>query len=242
MPDINVDPDYPSHPKTIQLKALLGNDADIFPVRMWCWCAKYSKDEGSFGKLSSKEIAYYLGWFADPEPFILAMVKTRFLEKNGRGGYRCHGWRERNGHIGAMSAKGRANAIKRWDEIRKNGKVLKKSIESINATSIATKLSCNASSNALTYRTEPAVPAVKTTVTVDSRAKEGQTETALGAEQRRLLDMRWNIEGQYFTAHIINLPIDYCQWALKNIKALGVEYRAALKLRLEMFEQDSIKK
>ena len=40
---VPVDVDYFSHPKTVQLISIIGQGADVFPIRLWAWAAKFAK-------------------------------------------------------------------------------------------------------------------------------------------------------------------------------------------------------
>ena len=41
---VQVDSDYPDHPKTLKLQMLIGPEADCYPVRLWMWAAKFAKN------------------------------------------------------------------------------------------------------------------------------------------------------------------------------------------------------
>lgn len=77
---------------------------------------------------------------------------------------------------------------------------------------------------------------------VDSRSESPKATAGLPArtvEEQRLLTLRWRVPGEYRDLHISSLPIDYCRWALQNLRKLGTEYRLALELRVRQHEEDT---
>jgi hypothetical protein len=113
MSRINVDLDYTNHPKTKRLVAILGDRADIYPIRMWCYLGKFHERDGRFKGYTAAEIEGVLDWRGDPGVLVEALVKVEYLEKIGDE-YRAHDWEEHEGHLYAWRVRGRNNARKRW--------------------------------------------------------------------------------------------------------------------------------
>ena len=59
---LNLDPDYFNHPKTIRLIGLLGVGAAEYPIRLWCYCAKYHPVDGLLRGYSDVEIESAASW------------------------------------------------------------------------------------------------------------------------------------------------------------------------------------
>jgi hypothetical protein len=117
---INLDENYFDHPKTTRLEGLIGVTGGIFPIRLWCWCAKYSKERGSLGKITTAEIEGILRWNGSPGCLVEAMLKVGFLERRGRE-ILCHDWKKTQGHIIAFSIRGKRNIKIRWEKYKKSG-------------------------------------------------------------------------------------------------------------------------
>ena len=139
MPYINLDPNYFEHPKTKRLEGILGKGAAEFPIRLWCFCAKYHPKDGCLYKYSWAEIEAILGWRGDAQALLQALLDVCYLEKDKKG-LKVHHWKLHEGHIIAFRDRAVFAAKSRWNK-------LKHRRENENATS-------NALSNA------PAVPAV----------------------------------------------------------------------------------
>jgi hypothetical protein len=129
---LNLDPDYCQHPKTTRLEQILGLCTSIYPIKLWCWCAKYSKETGVLTGMNSSGIEIIIGWNATPGVACSALVECGFLEQDGEK-YRVHDWKNIQGHLIAFSIRGKRNAKARWKEIQQKPRE-----------------SCNASSNATT--------------------------------------------------------------------------------------------
>jgi hypothetical protein len=90
--EIPVDVDYFEHPKTLMLVGLIGPQADVFPLRLWRWCALYARDgvvKGGRAQLES-----VVKWSGESGQLHKALVKCGFLEKDGKT---VHDW---HFHIG----------------------------------------------------------------------------------------------------------------------------------------------
>ncbi len=129
MTDLNLDPDYPSHPKTKKLVSILGREAEILPIRLWCWAAKYRPADGDLSNCTVGEIETNLNWWGRPRAAVAALVRAGFLEKilpNGdkkstrtRTKYAIHAWSEKQGHIQALRSRNLKVAQNRWEKLKK---------------------------------------------------------------------------------------------------------------------------
>ncbi len=114
---INVDVDYFTHPKTLRLIGLLGKGAEVFPIRLWCWCAKYHAESGLLAGYSVQEIESCVGWTGESGHFVQAMIKVGLMEENELGFY-VHDFTSLNGHIAAFKERARKANDARWAGIR----------------------------------------------------------------------------------------------------------------------------
>ena len=148
MPSLNIDLDYPQHPKTVRLKALLGSqEADIYPIRLWAYLGKYHCENGDLGAYSEPEIANIAGWQGDPKTLVAAFLKVGYLERDKAGNLRAHDWQEYQGHIAAFRERSREAAYSRW------GKGNKRKRKSRHASSIRQAMLKRGPSNALAVHT-----------------------------------------------------------------------------------------
>lgn len=125
MPYLNLDPDYFDHPKVARLRSLLGRDADVLPVRLLCFCAKYFPATGVLSGLSLEEIESRISWRGKAGQAVEALVESGILEHEN-GCYRVHGWKEHQGHIHAMKVKASNAAKARWKRMRSNAQAMLK--------------------------------------------------------------------------------------------------------------------
>lgn len=137
MPDINVDPSFPTHIKTKRLEARLGNGSSILCIRLWCHCAAHHPVDGFMRGYSEAELEALLGWWGEQCLAINAMIDVGFLERV-KGGLLCHDWADHQGHLASYHERAKTAAKARWDKVKGHS----------NATS-------NALSNA---PTKPAIP------------------------------------------------------------------------------------
>lgn len=80
--EMPVDVDYFDHPKTLRLIALVGRqEADIYPLRLWKWAAKYARTGVIY--LGAPAIEAACGWRGTPGKLHKALVEAEFIEKDG---------------------------------------------------------------------------------------------------------------------------------------------------------------
>lgn len=112
---LNLDPDYFSHPKTTKLIALLGLGAECLPLKIWSYCAKYSPEKGLITS-NPKELAIICGWNGDASSMLAALLDSCCIDATSDPTvFKVHDWEEHQGHIWALKLRGKANALKRWN-------------------------------------------------------------------------------------------------------------------------------
>ena len=115
---LNLDPNYFDHPKTKRLIGMLGKGAEIYPLKLWCYCAKYHPDQGLLQGYLPEEIEGIVGWSGEKTILVSAMKKVGFLKKKGKS-YEVNDWLDHEGHISNFSKRSKlANKI-RWDKYKK---------------------------------------------------------------------------------------------------------------------------
>ena len=115
MPSLNLDFDYFDHPKTKRLIGLLGRGAEVLPVRLWCYCGRYHKRDGSLTDYSPREIETLAGWWGAPGKAIAALVKVGFVDATATG-HRIHDWQEHAGHLEHFHQAAKTAAAARWSK------------------------------------------------------------------------------------------------------------------------------
>lgn len=87
--EIPIDVDYFDHPKTMKLIGILRNqEADIYPLRLWRYAAKYARDGVIKG--GSAEIESAVRWRGQPGRLSSALIQVGFVESDGRT---IHDWK-----------------------------------------------------------------------------------------------------------------------------------------------------
>ncbi len=117
MASINIDPDYFGHPKTVRLIGILGDGADIYPVRLWCYTAKFHKMDGLLKVYSDKALEDVMDWRGERGKCINAMVEVGFLDVIDAG-YAVHEWADHAAHIIAYQIKSRKMTKRRLEKIK----------------------------------------------------------------------------------------------------------------------------
>lgn len=114
MPTLNLDLDYFEHPKTKRLVGLLGRGAESLPIRLWCYCGKYHRKDGSLSAYSSEEIEALVDWRGQKGKAIEALAKVGFVDEVD-GVFVIHDWHDHAGHLEALHVSARHAAKKRWE-------------------------------------------------------------------------------------------------------------------------------
>lgn len=117
---LNLDPDFPDHPKTRRLIGLVGGNAEALLVRLWCFVTKYHGDSGRLAGYTSQEIEAIVRWDGAPGVLVGALCTLGWLHK-AQNGYQVHDWADHQGHIGALKTRAKKAAKARWDKIGDSG-------------------------------------------------------------------------------------------------------------------------
>lgn len=113
MPSLNVDLNYLEHPDTLRLVALLGSGAEVYPLRLWIHCGKYSPAKGEFKNYSAKEIENILKINISEISAIDALITANFLTKTEKG-YKIPNWKLHQGHLRSYSIRAKKANRARW--------------------------------------------------------------------------------------------------------------------------------
>lgn len=118
MASLNLDLDYFDHPKTVALVDLLGADADVIPIRLWCYCGRFHTATGCVPRgTAGVMLERRIGWRGPAGECIKALVATGFLEEVD-GGFKVHDWLEHSGHLAAYRERAKVAANARWEKAR----------------------------------------------------------------------------------------------------------------------------
>lgn len=110
--ELPIDCDYPDHPKALKLIAKLGKRADIFPIRLWLWCAKFAKN----GKLDSPaQVEEACRWDGKAGILHAAFMEAGIIDRDGLS---VHQWMEHGGRkVEAYEAKKAADRGRRRSKV-----------------------------------------------------------------------------------------------------------------------------
>ena len=132
--DIRISTLFVDHPKTMELKELLGPDAVICLVRLWGYAAEY-RSKGCLDRMNASRIEAAAKWMGTPGSFVDALMSIGYLEKNGEI-FSLHNWREHQGFIyfsKERKKRARKAVAVRWKKHRKR---LKEQHDASTTTSI----------------------------------------------------------------------------------------------------------
>ena len=113
MPYLNLDPNYFDHPKTRRLVGLLGQMADVLPLRLWAYCARVHPSDGAMSRYSDLEIEGVIHWIGVPKEAVRALCAVGFL-KPIKNGFSCVDWLQHEGHLKAFRRRGIEASKARW--------------------------------------------------------------------------------------------------------------------------------
>lgn len=116
MPSLNLDIDYFEHRKTKRLIGQLGRGAEVLPLRVWCFAAKYHPVDGKLTGYSAQEIESMVGWWGKAGECIAALVNVGFLVEI-KNGWRVHEWKDHEGHLTAYHIRAKKGAKARWAKL-----------------------------------------------------------------------------------------------------------------------------
>lgn len=103
----------------MRLVGLLGKNADILPIRLWCYTGNHHSRNGKLADHSPEEIEAAVGWWGEAGKMVEAMLTVGFLDKI-ENGYRIHAWLEHSGHLAAFHKRAKHAAKERWKKWAKN--------------------------------------------------------------------------------------------------------------------------
>lgn len=107
-PDLRLSTGFTRHPKTIQLRRLLGADAVIALIDLWAFARLY-RPKGNLGTVTAAEISDAAMWRGDPDAFVDALKSCRLIDLLNDGSMVLHNWRKRQPYA-AKSDERSANA------------------------------------------------------------------------------------------------------------------------------------
>src|SRR5665213_3050345 len=118
MPSLNLDLNYFDHAKPMRLETILGNGADVLPIRLWTYVGRHSPEHGRV-KMLEGELERICRWWGDKGEMVRVMIEIGFLERDGDF-YQIHDWHDHSGHLSAFKKRAvKANKI-RWGKHRKS--------------------------------------------------------------------------------------------------------------------------
>lgn len=103
MPTLDIDLNWPDHPKTKRLIRSAGKEAPFSLVTLWCYAAKFHPIDGDLSKYTPEDIEGISGWTGEPGVFYSALLSSRYLDDN----MMLHDWKDHEGHLAAYQEKAR---------------------------------------------------------------------------------------------------------------------------------------
>lgn len=143
MPQLNLELDFLEHPKVMLLSEALGDWAEILPIRLWIFAAKFHSETGVIKGTAVNLIERHLKWRGKKGEGIETLVRYGFLDPV-EDGYEVHDFLDHQGHIAAYKVRAKAASKARWGKVKDD------------ATSILQASDKDAASNALTGCTKRA--------------------------------------------------------------------------------------
>lgn len=123
MPSLNVDLDFPDHPKTIRLVAMVGEQAGMLLLRLWSYTGKFAAEDGILPNCSSEEIERICGWRGRKGEAAKALIATGYLDHK-ENDYMVHNWLKHQGHIARYQQRGLLAINARWERHRSNTRAI----------------------------------------------------------------------------------------------------------------------
>jgi len=149
---VNLDPDFPNHPKCVRLQARCGANSHLLLIPLFCFAAKYHPADGNLSKYTPQEIESFAGWIGESGFWHKTCKEIGWIDKNN-----ClHDWKNHQGHIVAYKERSTLAAKTRW------GKILHKSKQDIEINSIATSTAQAVINNSQAQVLNQALPTLPT--------------------------------------------------------------------------------
>lgn len=118
---MNLDLDFPDHPKTRKLVALYGDNAEMYFVRIIIYACKYH-DTGNLEGYSPQGIESIAKWKGASGELVDFFLRVGFLDKlDNQIGFKIHDFMEHQGHVKALRERARNAAKMRWKKYAKMG-------------------------------------------------------------------------------------------------------------------------
>lgn len=118
MPSLNIDFDFPDHPKTKLLTGLLGKGSETLLLRLWAYCGKFHPVDGVLAGYTEQEVEALVGWWGQKGLMVQVMTsdRCRWLHALPGAGYQVHEWVEHQGHLAVYKSRATAAARARWEK------------------------------------------------------------------------------------------------------------------------------
>ena len=94
--ELPIDTDYFDHPKTLHIIRILGDRADVYPLRLWSWASKYAREGVITQPKRVVEVA--VKWSGPSKKLYKAFMTAGFIESDS---VTIHDWMD---HIGRAIA------------------------------------------------------------------------------------------------------------------------------------------
>lgn len=105
---IRLQTSYWKHRKTLRLRAILGAEAVLLPLKLWSYAAENQPD-GDFSDYTAEELAMLLECSSNAQAMLEAMQQAGFLD-----GMKIHKWHEHNAYHSIFSQRAKVAAETRW--------------------------------------------------------------------------------------------------------------------------------
>src|SRR5262249_38664400 len=104
-------------PKTRRLVKRLGRDADVLPIRLWCYVGKHYPSTGELPDHCAEDVEAEVSWRGRRGQAVEAMIEVGLIEKI-ENGFRVHDWMEWSGHLKSFKERAKKGAKARWAKIK----------------------------------------------------------------------------------------------------------------------------
>jgi hypothetical protein len=114
--DIRIAVTFKGHRKRIKLARMIGDKATDYLIDLWLTVAQ-ERPTGVLTEWDMEDIAMAAGWKKDPEIFVQALQKCRWLDQGDDGTFSVHGWEDHQPyvvHANVRSARAKKAAAMRW--------------------------------------------------------------------------------------------------------------------------------
>ena len=144
MSSLNLDLDYFQNPKVRRLVGMLGEFADIYPLRLWVYVGKYHSTDGILSNYTYDAVEEICGWRGEKGKLINALLQSEFLIwlknlDNNTQGFIVPNWLEYQSHLKTYKERGKLGSSIRWrnKSTESNSTVNASAIGSSNASAIS---------------------------------------------------------------------------------------------------------